>query len=144
MPSKVTARRITKATASGSVARPQWPLLRPLLPSDDLALEVVLDQQIVLIRKLLTSSLCRTYVTFLSTLPLTTTPNQPKKGEALRVNDRFQVDDPVFAEQLWTGTGLEKLVMQSAQQWGGEVCGLNPRIRVYRYRKNQFFGQHCR
>lgn len=27
--------------------------------------------------------------------------------------------------------------------WGGEVCGLNPRIRVYRYGKGQFFGQHC-
>ena len=28
--------------------------------------------------------------------------------------------------------------------WGGEVCGLNPRLRVYRYGKGQFFGQHCR
>ncbi|TKA68625.1 hypothetical protein B0A49_10878, partial [Cryomyces minteri] len=26
--------------------------------------------------------------------------------------------------------------------WGGEVVGLNPNIRVYRYRKGQFFDQH--
>ena len=27
--------------------------------------------------------------------------------------------------------------------WGGVVVGLNPRIRVYRYRKGHFFDQHC-
>jgi hypothetical protein len=26
---------------------------------------------------------------------------------------------------------------------GGEVVGLNPKIRIYRYTKGQFFDQHC-
>ena len=122
---------------------PKWPPLRPLVPTSDLFLDTILDEQIVLIRNLLTTSLCRQYVSFLTSLPLITTPDQPKKGDALRVNDRFQVDDPAFAEQLWSGTALKHLI-EADNRWGGEVCGLNPRIRVYRYRKNQFFNQHCK
>ncbi|KAL9000513.1 MAG: hypothetical protein Q9169_000806 [Polycauliona sp. 2 TL-2023] len=132
---------------------PKWPPLKPLLPSSDLLLETLLEDQIVVIRNFLTSSLCKKYVSFLSSLPLITTPGQPKKGDAVRVNDRFQVDDPSFAEQLWKAAGLEELVTRSdedhgmSQQalrklWGGDVCGLNPRIRIYRYSKGQFFAQH--
>jgi hypothetical protein len=82
---------------------------------------------------------------------------KPKKGEALRVNDRFQIDDPDFAERLWSSTALKHLVLNNASSdmesvmeeestklWGGAVVGLNPGIRIYRYGKGQFFGQHCR
>ncbi len=137
---------------------PKWPALHPLVPTSDLTLETVLDEQIVVIRNLFTASLCRNYVSFLSTLPLTTTPGQPKKGDAVRVNDRIQFDDNAFAEQLWTSTGLKDLVTGAASHaqeaglahddlkklWGGEVCGLNPRIRIYKYGKGQFFDQHCK
>jgi len=116
--------------------------LHPLVPACDLSLDVVLEDQIILIRNLFTGTLCRQYVNFLATLPLTTTPGQPKKGEALRVNDRFQVDDPGFAEKLWNATSLKDLVTGSEMNWGGEICGLNPRIRIYRYGKGQFFDQH--
>lgn len=27
---------------------------------------------------------------------------------------------------------------------GGDVVGLNPSIRIYRYSKGQFFDRHCR
>lgn len=113
---------------------------------------------------------------FLSSLPLVTTPATPKDGDALRVNDRFEVQDVGFAQKLWSETGLESLVtgragavdggynsdggddgnteaQEEVEQvaignlkvlWGGEVCGLNPRVRVYRYGKGHFFGQHCR
>ncbi|KAL8727070.1 MAG: hypothetical protein Q9181_005837 [Wetmoreana brouardii] len=129
---------------------PDWPPLKPLIPPSDLSLEELLKDQIVVIRNFFTSSLCKNYVSFLSTLPLVTTPGQPKKGDAVRVNDRFQVDDAVFAEQLWETAGLRELVTregglgkQSLKEiWGGEVCGLNPRIRIYRYTKGQFFAQH--
>ena len=123
---------------------PDWPILHPLLPESDLSLETILEDQIVIIRKLFTASLSQRYVTFLSTLPLITTPAQPKKGDALRINDRFEVNDPVFANQLWTTTGLEYLLSEAAGKWGGDVCGLNPRIRIYRYKKGQYFDQHCR
>ena len=137
---------------------PNWPVLQPLVPTSDLALETVLEDQVVVIRSFFTASLCKNYVSFLSTLPLTTTPGQPKKGDAVRVNDRIQFDDNAFAEQLWASTGLNDLVIGAVSQyeeggltskklqklWGGEVCGLNPRIRIYRYGKGQFFDQHCK
>ena len=145
MPPKFSSKTKAKAPQHRSPAAdlPQWPALRPLVPTSDLFLDTVLDDQIILIRNLFTSSLCRQYVSFLSSLPLITTPDQPKKGDALRVNDRFQVEDATFAKQLWTVTGLKDLV-ETGNGWGGEVCGLNPRIRIYRYRKNQFFDQHCK
>ncbi|KAL8775104.1 MAG: hypothetical protein Q9209_000583 [Squamulea sp. 1 TL-2023] len=132
---------------------PKWPQLKPLLPTSNLVLEPLLEHQILVIRNFFTSSLCKNYVSFLSSLPLVTIPGQPKKGDAVRVNDRFEVNDPLFAEQLWITAGLQSLVTRSdagdgmsqqalRQLWGGEVCGLNPRIRIYRYSKGQFFAQH--
>ena len=134
---------------------PDWPALQPLVPTTDLALETLLEDQIILIRSLFTSNLCKKYVSFLSSLPLITTPAKPKEGEALRVNDRIQFDDPAFAERLWSSTGLRSLVSGSTgnvdhhdltqagamSPWGGEVCGLNPRIRIYRY--GQPFPVYC-
>jgi hypothetical protein len=50
------------------------------------------------------------------------------------VNDRFQIDDPAFAERLWSHTSLKDLVLghaaedgldmsdaQRRELWGGEV-----------------------
>src|SRR5882762_3505685 len=53
--------------------KPNWPPLRPLIPASDLSLEPLLDDQSYLIRSFFTSSLCKTYVSFLSSLPLITT-----------------------------------------------------------------------
>ena len=138
---------------------PQWPPLRPLVPTADLCLETVLEDQIVVIRNLFTSTLCKSYVSFMSSLPLITTPAQSKEGDAVRVNDRIQFDDPGFAENLWKNTALESLVKDTLEKetddknvssklsrgcWDGDVIGLNPKIRVYRYKEGQFFAQHCR
>ena len=136
MPSKSTKKAKTPKTPQPDPQpqqKPQWPLLKPLVPTSDLCLETVLEDQIILIRKLFTASLSQQYVHFLSSLPLTTTPGVPKKGDALRVNDRFLVEDADFAEKLWSSTGLKSLVTEAGSDWGGEVCGLNPRIRIYRY-----------
>lgn len=147
---------------------PNWPPLRPLLPATDLHLTPLVHDQIYLIRNFLPATLCKTYASFLSSLPLTTTPGRPKKDEAVRVNDRFQVEDARFAENLWSGTALRELVLErfdedeysyEAQEgqeedesakaqklretWGGQPLGLNPNIRIYRYSKGQFFAQHC-
>lgn len=145
-------------------ARPNWPPLRPLVPASDLSLESILDEQIYIIRNFFTANLCKSYVSFLSSLPLVTTPAKPKsKDEAVRINDRFQVQDPVFAETLWSGTALKELVLErrgledeeqekdpneeeekNRQVWGGTPLGLNPNIRIYRYSPGQFFAQHCK
>ncbi|KAJ5135296.1 Prolyl 4-hydroxylase alpha subunit [Penicillium bovifimosum] len=169
MPSK-SKKPITKTPQQ--VPKPQtpnWPPLRPLLPTTDLTLTPLLTSQIYLIRNFLPSALCKTYASFLASLPLTTTPGKPKKDEALRVNDRFQIDDARFAEMLWNTTALKHLVTtlgeheykpdaeddedsgippavteQARQLWGGQPLGLNPNIRIYRYSAGQFFGQHSR
>jgi hypothetical protein len=134
-----------KATSTKTESnRPNWPAFTPLVPTDQLFIDTLLHDQILIIRNLLTSKLCRDYVAFLSQLPLRTTPGVQKRGEATRVNDRFQIDDPTFAQQLWEHTALRQLVDQYEDQsaWKGEVLGLNPNIRIYRYRPGQFFDQH--
>jgi hypothetical protein len=90
---------------------PNWPVFKPLLPPSDLALTTLVPSQIVLIRNFWTSKLCKDYVSFLKTLPLVTTPGKPKKGDAVRVNDRFQVIDEQFATRLWEETGLKSLIL---------------------------------
>ncbi|MCJ1343583.1 hypothetical protein MMC31_001779 [Peltigera leucophlebia] len=156
MPSKKSAKKSLQSswpssnTTDPSPSLPAWPSLTPLLPESDLSLHTLLPTQILIIRHLFTSTLCHKLVSFFKTsLALNTTPAKPQKGEAVRVNDRFEVWDESFAERLWGETGLRQLVMGrvrdekgSVEGWGGDVCGLNPRIRIYRYGKGQFFGKH--
>jgi hypothetical protein len=47
-----------------------------------------------------------------------TTPGKPKKGDAVRVNDRFQINDEEFARRLWDETGLRGLILGDGE---GEV-----------------------
>lgn len=154
-PAKAKASQQPAKEVANQSPTPNWPLLTPLPPPEDLSFDTLLSDQILTVSSFWTSTLCRNYVNFLKTLPLTTTPGKPKRGEAVRVNDRFQVQDAGLAERLWADTGLREMVMKPAvdgaelsedatkKLWGGEVLGLNPNIRVYRYSKGQFFDQHC-
>ncbi|KAK4899494.1 hypothetical protein LTR27_003227 [Elasticomyces elasticus] len=131
-----------------------WPPLQPLVPAADLTFTTLLPDQVLIVSRLWTATLSKTYVSFLATLPLVTTPGKPKKGNAVRVNDRYQIDDPDFAEKLWSDTALKQLVehptiddieLNTAERehlWGGEVLGLNSNIRIYRYSAGQFFDRH--
>ena len=92
---------------------PSWPVFKPPLPVVDLAPELhPLTPRIALIPSFFPRSLCRDYVAFLKTLPLQTTPGRPKRGEAVRVNDRFQIDDAAFATRLWEQTGLKEALLE--------------------------------
>jgi hypothetical protein len=88
-----------------------WPTFKPSLPVIDLTLEPIVPDKVVVLRSFFPRSLCRDYVSFLRELPLVTTPGKPKRGEAVRVNDRFQIDDPRFAHRLWTETGLKEALL---------------------------------
>ncbi|KAJ9654332.1 hypothetical protein H2198_006630 [Neophaeococcomyces mojaviensis] len=125
-------------------APPNWPALKPVLAAVDLTVEETLKDHILVVPNLLTANLCKTYVSFLSTLPLTTTPGKPKRGEATRVNDRYQIDDPAFADSLFRETAIKELVESYEDQsiWGGKVLGLSSNVRIYRYTPGQFFDQH--
>ncbi|KAK5731116.1 hypothetical protein LTR15_001054 [Elasticomyces elasticus] len=156
MPSKPKQTKVKSTTTKDDEKQslPSWPLLQPLVLTADLSLTSLLPDQVLTIPRLWTAALCKTYVSFLATLPLVTTPGKPKRGNAVRVNDRYQVDDPAFAERLWSGTALKQLAehptidgrelstAEREQLWGGEVLGLNSNIRVYRYSAGQFFDQH--
>lgn len=92
---------------------PSWPNFKPPLPVVDLS--PVLHpstSKIALIPSFFPRSLCRDYVSFLSGLSLQTTPSRPKRGEAVRVNDRFQVEDARFAQRLWEQTGLREALVE--------------------------------
>ncbi|KAK3938428.1 putative prolyl 4-hydroxylase 4 [Diplogelasinospora grovesii] len=134
------------ATAEQQPPPPSWPpFTKPTLPVVDLRLEPVVPEKVVVLRRFFPSSLCREYVSFLRGLPLQTTPGKPRRGMAVRVNDRYQIDDASFARRLWTETGLGEVVLldgENSHLWGGEVIGLNPNIRVYRYTQGQFFDCH--
>ncbi|KAK5709287.1 hypothetical protein LTR17_019914 [Elasticomyces elasticus] len=156
MPSKTKQIKVKSTTTKDNEqqALPTWPPLQPLVPAADLTFATLLPDQILTIPRLWTATLSKTYVSFLATLPLVTTPGKPKKGNAVRVNDRYQIDDPSFAERLWSDTALKQLVEhptidgkelnaeETKQLWGGEVLGLNSNIRVYRYSAGQFFDRH--
>ncbi|KAL1866436.1 hypothetical protein VTK73DRAFT_4715 [Phialemonium thermophilum] len=153
IPTHGTKSTTTAATPPGGAASsssraavvPAWPSFRPSLPVRDLAFETLIPSKVVVVRGFWPRSLCRDYVAFLRTLPLQTTPSRPRRGEAVRVNDRFQIDDEAFAARLWRETGLRDLILSDAESknlWGGEVLGLNPNIRVYRYSKGQYFDCH--
>ncbi|KAI5464094.1 hypothetical protein BGZ63DRAFT_376897 [Mariannaea sp. PMI_226] len=125
---------------------PSWPAFKPPLPIVHLTPEPhPATSNVILVPSFFPRSLCRDYVAFLKTLPLQTTPSRPKRGEAVRVNDRFQVDDPNLAHRLWEDTGLKDTILEAENArdiWGGEPVGLSPNIRIYRYSKGQYFDCH--
>lgn len=100
----------TTTTTTTRTAKHSWPPFKPPLPVVDLTLESLVEGKVIVLRSFFPRSLCRDYVSFLRELPLVTTPGKPKRGEAVRVNDRFQVDDARFADRLWTETGLKDVL----------------------------------
>ncbi|KAJ4298579.1 hypothetical protein N0V88_003609 [Collariella sp. IMI 366227] len=96
-----------------AAAPPSWPPFKPPLPVIDLTIEPLdkVEDKVVVLRSFFPRSLCRDYVSFLRELPLVTTPGKPKRGDAVRVNDRFQIQDAKFAHRLWTDTGLREVVL---------------------------------
>ncbi|KAM3557237.1 hypothetical protein MY1884_004623 [Beauveria asiatica] len=132
--------------APPSSSLPPWPKFKPPLPVVDLLpVPHPLTDKVVTLDAFFPRSLCRDYVAHLSALPLQTTPGTPRRGDAVRVNDRLQTHDASFAAALWDETGLREALLQDddvASLWGGEPIGLSPNIRIYRYTKGQFFDCH--
>ncbi len=119
----------------------KWPPLNIRRSNAETDVIWLFPEQIVTIPNFWSEKLCRTYISFLSTLPLTTTPGKPRRGDAIRVNDRFQIQDAQFAKELWVGSGLEDLLLgdnspfasyqggageAGSRLWGGEVVSVPP------------------
>ncbi|PYH43552.1 uncharacterized protein BP01DRAFT_367327 [Aspergillus saccharolyticus JOP 1030-1] len=105
---------LTKPTTTNATSQIPWPPLTSpkTLPylQEPPTLTPLIPNQAYLIRDFFPPPLCKTYTSFLASLPLTTTPNKPKRGDAVRVNDRFQVQDEAFAGRLWETTALKRCV----------------------------------
>lgn len=114
MPKPKGANKQTACPAPPPPPPPSWPVFKPPLPVAHLEPETLLDDRVALLRQFWPKSLCRDYVFFLRALPLTTTPGRPRRGEAARVNDRFQVTDQGFADRLWAETGLREVLLGDA------------------------------
>lgn len=95
--------------------------------------------QIITIEKLFSKDVCNDLIkSFESNLKLETTPYVKRRGYAARVNDRTLLDDLPAAEILWKY--LQNVLRQDVTF--DKAIGLNPNLRIYRYREGQFFEKH--
>jgi hypothetical protein len=133
-----------------------WPSLKP---KPKLKAETIIPSQIMTMKELLTEEECRRVIEALDTLrtadgnilQFETTSRTPKRGEAFRHNDRISIHDPLFADTLWTKTGLKTSCEAWLREQGAHrddnpqaarCWGLNPNLRFYRYRVGQKFEKH--
>jgi hypothetical protein len=118
-PTKAGKSKVSEAAVVTHSAPPNWPVFKPPLPVIDLVLDTLVEDKVVVFRNFWPQKQCHDYVAFLKTLPLATTPGKPKRGEAVRVNDRFQINDPLFASRLWLETGLKEAIIDEtvASSW---------------------------
>lgn len=115
--------------------------------------ETVVPGQIITINKFFSPELCQELISsFEKGINLETTPLRKLKEYAVRVNDRWSTTDYESSQKLWQY--LKQLLIQE-NEYGYEdpetaaikrdfeqAIGLNPQLRVYRYRKGHHFGQH--
>lgn len=108
---------------------------------------VLKDDQIVLYPNALTAEECRSIINLFenpsSHYKLEPSP-LPRKGEALRTNERFSQISPEFAKQLYEKIGIQKEVASWPSMFGSHLVpiGLSSNIRIYRYQENSLFSCH--
>ncbi|KAK6454641.1 uncharacterized protein RJT20DRAFT_60006 [Scheffersomyces xylosifermentans] len=113
--------------------------------------ESVVEDQIIVIENFFSKELCNELIkSFEKGLTLETTPLVKSKEYAVRVNDRCALNDFKSAEILWDY--LKQLLLQDTEYEDQELkkikgifkgaCGLNPQLRVYRYKKGHHFNSH--
>lgn len=113
----------------------------------------VVDDQIVIVENFFSDALCNKLIkSFESDLKLETTPLIKSKGYAVRVNDRVSLPNSYgSSETLWNY--LNKILSGKSTEYHDEelqdiikvfenAIGLNPQLRIYRYRKGHHFGKH--
>lgn len=113
--------------------------------------EVVINDQIVVIPNFFSKELCQEMInSFENNLRMETTPMRKSKEYAVRVNDRYSSIDFDASQKLWEYLQLflvkenqyDDFDMKALKSNFSNAIGLNPQLRVYRYRKGHHFGQH--
>ncbi|KAF5324832.1 hypothetical protein D9611_004252 [Ephemerocybe angulata] len=125
----------------------------PLSEKVELECTTVMEDQIFIVEDFFSPQECKEFVKFIDSLPLELTPPK-KKGEADRVNHRFSVASPSFAQSLHAllTPHLPSFPYPSSvhpkrriSQPDGEPRhphSFNSNIRVYKYTQGQYFGPH--
>ncbi|KAM3589182.1 hypothetical protein VKS41_000059 [Umbelopsis sp. WA50703] len=121
----------------------KWP---KLFPKADLQVNELLQGQIYTIPDFFTVKECDNLIAHIeSNIPLQKTSGIPKRGEALRSNDRISVSDPDFADMLWS-LGINTVSTSTQAIYKAALpnipVGLNSNIRIYRYTPGQRFECH--
>ncbi|ORY80314.1 hypothetical protein BCR37DRAFT_335408, partial [Protomyces lactucae-debilis] len=103
----------------------------------------LIDDQILIVCNLFPPTVRLAYRRFFETeiAARLSQPVAPKRGEATRTNERFSQHDEEFAAHLYQASGLADMP-ELVQLSKGRLMGLNPNIRIYRYKPGAFFGPH--
>ncbi|KAI3519527.1 hypothetical protein L1887_08723 [Cichorium endivia] len=122
----------SKATESN------WPLIKP---KSNLRVTRLKDYDLFTVQNFLTAAESKSFVKTAEAIGFVHQGSLgPTKGEAYRDNDRIAVNDPVLADTIWA-SGLNKQFSDITIR-GKVAVGLNPNIRLYRYKTGQRFGRH--
>lgn len=124
------------------------PVAWPKLPPKPKALgpETIhwhLSDQVGVVHNFFTPSECQAFIRACSSQ--TFSPSPPaKRGEAHRTNERWSVEDALFADTLWSRLHPTCSAWLGIEGWarGKHPSGLNSNIRVYKYFPGQAFGAH--
>ncbi|XP_071707821.1 uncharacterized protein [Rutidosis leptorrhynchoides] len=115
-----------------------WPLIKP---KSNLRITRLKDLDLFTVQNFLTSAESSAFIRAAESIGFVHQGSLgPTYGEAYRDNDRIAVNDPVLANTLWE-CGLNKLFTHLTIR-GKVAVGLNPNIRLYRYKVDQRFGRH--
>lgn len=111
----------------------------------------VISGQIIVVENFISSGICDELVkSFEAKLQLETTPLIKSKIYATRVNDRCSLMDLDTAGSLWEylhqvinqELSYEDEDMEEIQEEFHNAIGLNPQLRIYRYKEGHHFNQH--
>lgn len=113
--------------------------------------ESIISDQIITINNFFTSEFCNELIkSFVGSLTLETTPLIKSKDYAARFNDRISLNDIEASKVLWTylkdillqDPGYQDEELDEIKSIFQDAHGLNPQLRIYRYRKGHHFGKH--
>lgn len=136
-----------KKSETRSTPKPPVQVDFPVIPPpirNPLESSTLLDSQILILPRFLSSETSKSYISRFTSLQLEPSP-PPSRNEATRTNFRLATQDPAFAKRLFTETGLDEFTKGWIIPLGKrklEIKGLHSNIRIYRYNEGTFFGPH--
>ncbi|XP_062120546.1 uncharacterized protein LOC133834811 [Humulus lupulus] len=140
MAAETGAKRKRMGEKGGSLSKktPNWPVIKP---KQSLQITRLKDSDLFTVQNFLTSVESKAFIKVAESIGFAHQGSLgPTKGEAYRDNDRISVNDPVLADTIWA-SGLNQL-FSDIKIRGKAAVGLNPSIRLYRYKVGQRFGRH--